>query len=274
MNGQVPLILQRLEDEQFFFEAPGQLEALARLDFSWEHRLPFALLRGGSGSGKTTVLRRFQLALRKEPIQAVFVNATGSTAEELTWRLAWELGLSLASGGRGRVWIELARRFEELAYNRTPLVLLCDDLHLAADNLTPWLTRMWNALPSGALPITVVAAVDDGATASLPIQLAERVDLRIDLEPWQVEDLCGLIAALTNEHSDKLFDAAALERLLTLSGGNARQVRQLVRMSLLACLGCDETTVNEATLLSVSEELCGFAPEATQRESVYHVAYA
>jgi type II secretory pathway predicted ATPase ExeA len=154
------------------------------------------------------------------------------------------------------------------------LVVLCDDLHLATPAVQQWFARLWDVHPAGRLPITVVAAMHEEECHKLASSFAERVDLCIDVEPWQLEDLQNFVSCLADAPATEIIEVDAMQRLLALSGGNPRQIRKLVRMSLLACLGCDEDTVQEATLLSVSEELCGFPWDMRSQTLSYPAVYA
>jgi type II secretory pathway predicted ATPase ExeA len=274
MKPNLAALLNRLEDERFFFDAPSQMEALARMHFSWEHKLQLAILRGEAGSGKTALLRRFQLELRTQATQTFFVNANGATPEELTLRFAWELGLPTRETTTGALWLRIGRRFQELEINRTPLVVLCDDLQCATPAVQAWLSRLWEVVPAGRLPVTLVAAISADEAAQLAPCLAERVDLCIPVEPWQMEDVTSFVGSLAEPSIATIFEDDAMQRLLSISDGNPRHLRKLIRMSLLACLGCEEETVHEATLLSVSEELCGHPWEAGHSAAHYQAVFA
>ena len=245
-----------LEDTQFFFSAPAQREALARLHFALEHSLEFAILTGDSGSGKSSLFTQFQRALRTIPCQLFQCNLAGLTPAQLTLLFAAELGVE-TNGTEQRVWSQITRRVTELSYNNTPLVVLCDDAQTATPAVLEWLSRLWGLLPADRWHTTILFALRSDSVAALPLAWQERIELRIELESWSLEDIRDFLQANGATTPLPRFEEAAVVQLLELSGGLPRKVRRLARLALLAAASQNLFSIDAPLLLGVSEELCG-----------------
>jgi type II secretory pathway predicted ATPase ExeA len=253
-----PPQLGRLSDPAFFFAGPAQNEALARLHFALDHRLALALLTGESGAGKSCLLSRFAHELRATPNCVFQVNLHRLSAEELTLRLASWLGVQAVNEPH-RLWLKLTQRLSELQYDRTPLVILADDAHTATPDVRDWLTRLLGALPAERWQLSLILATDEAGLSQWPRTWQDRLDLRVELEPWSLDTIREFIAAAFEQDSafQPHFTLDALELLAELSGGLPRKLRRLVTLAGLTAQAQRLEQIDAATLQAVEEELCG-----------------
>jgi type II secretory pathway predicted ATPase ExeA len=252
MNPSLAAILGRLDDSTFLHHGQAFAEALARLEFAAEHRLALAALVGAGGTGKTTLLRRFRRDLAASPARVVQLRLAGLNEVELSATFAEQLGLRSAN------WLRLTDRLTEYGYDQTPLVVLADDADRARPETLDFLNRLWDADATGQVRITMVLATDELALARWPESWLSRVDLRVELEPWSLDDATQFLAAIVGNERQRQwgFEPAAVARLHRLSHGLPRQLRRLAQLSVLATEGQQRTVVDEATVMGASHELC------------------
>lgn len=253
MNASLAAILRRLDDPGHLHAGQAFTEALVRLHFASERRLGLAALVGASGTGKTTLLRRFRRELAPSPACVVQLQLAALGEEELRVTFGEQLGVRMQ-----RSWLQIVEKLAELAYDETPLIVLGDD----ADRVTPrsleFLGRLWDADPSGQLRITMVTATDELALASWPETWLQRVDLRIELQRWSLEDAARFLDSVISDEQKRGrgFEPAAIARLHQLSHGLPRLLRRYANLSLLAAEGLGRAIVDEATVMGASHELC------------------
>lgn len=254
VNASLAAIVDRLNDPNCLHAGGPFTEALARLNFATDHHLPLAVLLGASGVGKTALLRRF----RRDPSRAsaciVGLHLAGLSEAELRATLGQQLGI-----GARASWLTLVDRLQELAYDQTPLMILADDARESAAGSFDFLARLWDADPNGKLRISLVMATDEIALATWPEAWLQRVDLRIELQRWSLEDATAFLNAVVGEERqrDRGFEPAAIARLHELSQGLPRLLRRYAHLSLLATEGQERTMVDEATVTGATHELCG-----------------
>jgi len=252
MNASLTAILSRLDDPAFLHLGPAFAEALARLQFAVEHRVGLAAAVGASGTGKTTLLRRFRRDLVAWPAAVVQLCLAGLSEPDLRASFAEQLGL------RSDAWMRISQRLTEYGYDQTQLVVLADDADRASTESLDFLNRLWDADATGQVRITMILATDELALARWPESWLQRVDLRVELERWSLDDATQFLNAVVGEERQRQwgFEPAAIARLHRLSHGLPRQLRRLAQLSLLATEGQKRTIVDEATVLGVSHELC------------------
>ncbi len=160
------------------FESPAHTEALNRLLYVAEQGEPFVLLLGERGTGKSTLLQQVQSECSRFGHSAILVNAAALDDVSFLWHLCG--GLSIAPRSeQSRTELLAAIRDEvagrALCQHRTVLIL--DDLHRAAEDLSPIIQYLSgiNSQTDGA--ISVIAASEPSPAATFSNQSALRVEL-------------------------------------------------------------------------------------------------
>lgn len=251
MNASLATILARLDDPSFLHFGASFSEALARLQFAAEHRLGLAVLMGASGTGKTTLLRRFRRDLTASPACVVQLQLAAPSEAELRTTFAQQLGL------RSSDWLRISERLTEYGYDQTQLIVLADDADRARAETLDFLNRLWDADPTGQVRITMVLASDELALARWPESWLQRIDLRAELEPWTLDDATRFLTAAVGDERQRNwgFEPAAIESIHQLSRGLPRSLRRLAQLSILATEGQHRTVVDPATVMGASHEL-------------------
>jgi general secretion pathway protein A len=253
MNASLDAMLKRLDDPAHLHASAAFTEALARLHFAAEHRLALSVVVGASGTGKTTLLRRFRRDLTASAACIVQFQLAALTAADLQTMLAQQLGLRLRHS-----WVDIARRLTEYGYDHTPLILLADDASNAHGESLDFLSRLWDADSTGQLRISMVMAIDELSLAAWPEQWLQRIDLRVELQRWSIDDVTQFLQSVVGDERRRQrgFEPAAIERLHELSHGLPRLLRRYAHLALLATEGQERTMVDEHTVTGATHELC------------------
>ncbi len=239
-------------------QSPVHEEALARLHFLVENRRRIGLVLGHGGTGKTLLLNQLARELRAQGVTTVVVSCNGADTAHLLHSLANGMGLNVPHNvGLASLWGRLADRIAERRYQQLQTVLLLDDAECGPQDLHTTAVR-WLRLDTALDPLhTLVLSARTQGVAALGAELLEAVDLRVDLDPWTVEETRQYI-----QHSlaraggaTSLFEESALYRLHELSGGTPRRVVQIADLALVAAAGQELQTIDPRTIENVHREL-------------------
>jgi general secretion pathway protein A len=233
-------------------DSPVHQEALARLDFLCENRLPLGLLIGPPGSGKSTVLAAY--ADRANRQGAVVALANAAADERLVLD---QLAISLhadADGDFALVWRRIADRFWEIQLDGLSAVILLDDLDRASP---PVLSLVERLLAIGGDSLTIVVSAGQRTAHKIGPRLLDVSALCIDLAPWNETETRDYLATSLAKagRQQPAFGEAASRRLFELSGGAPRKVNQLAQLALLAGAGQKLIQIDADTVEAVHEEL-------------------
>lgn len=227
-------------DPRLFYQSPTHDEGLARLHFLVDEQRRLGLLIGPLGSGKSLLLEVFAAQLRKRGIPVANASLVGMEPPESLQRISLGLGLS---AGRGEtttyLWRRLSDRLSEFRYQKMPAVVLLDDIDQASPAVLAQVTRLAQYDRSPDTRLTMVLAGQPGRMSRIGATLAELVELRIDLDPWDAADTEQFLkSSLALVGCDMpVFAEGAIARLHELSCGIPRRVTQLADLSLLAAAG-------------------------------------
>ncbi len=241
--------------DRFFVASPCE-EAIARFHYLLLQKHRLGLLLGPPGSGKTLLLDVFGRQAREANHEVAVVSLLGLSAEDLLHDLAFQWGLAGRQQESPRVlWCRAIDRIAEVAYEDRNAVVLFDDADQARPEALDVVLRFVQFRPSPPAPLTLVLAAQSDRAAMVGERLLESAQLRIDLEPWERDEIEAYVqTTLAQAGCDRtIFDPGAMERLYELSGGIPRHVNHLAELALLAGAGekCEkigEDTVEKAYL--------------------------
>ncbi len=245
-------------DPRFFYLSPTHDEALARLHFLVEQRRRLGLLLGEHGSGKSLLLLVFGREVRQEGLPVAEVNLLGVESSEFPALLAAHLEMELPRGTPGHVlWRSIDDRLAEYRYQRLRSVVLLDDADQAKPDVLAQVARLAQLQQGPDSPLTLVLAGRPEQAGQLGDSLLERVELRIDLGPWEETDTESFLKASLCRAGGKspVFAPPAIARLHELGGGIPRRITQLADLALLAGAGRRLQEIDAETVESVYQEL-------------------
>ena len=232
------LPFQLSPDASFYFDGDQHRAALGAMRQAFSRDLPFVVLSGEIGAGKTTVLRTWLDECRYAGIAVAQIINTQLDVEGLQYAVATAFGLSLPQARPHEVSGALRRFYQELNGGRA--VLLIDE----AQNLD-------RAALISLVQMTQLAAEEK---AKLRIVLAGQPELRghvsagalpeLDALVQQACHLCPLDAGQTRQYIEHRllkvgwsgvpsFDACAFEEIHALTGGIPRRINVLANRLLL-----------------------------------------
>jgi type II secretory pathway predicted ATPase ExeA len=245
-------------DPRFFYQGPTHDEALARLQFLVEQRRRLGLLLGEHGSGKSLLLLVFAREIRRLGLPVAYLNLLGVEPGEFPAMLAAHLGLNSPRGTPFHLlWRQIDDRLAEYRYQRLRSVVLLDDADQAKPDVLAQVSRLAQLHQGPDSPLTLVLAARPEQVGQLGDALLERVELRIDLGPWDESDTENYLRTSLCRAGRKsdVFAPAAIARLHVLSGGVPRRVTQLADLALLAGAGRRLQEIDAETVESVYHEL-------------------
>ena len=223
-----------------------------------ESRRRLGALLGEAGMGKSLVLHEAARKLSRKGRVVALVDPVGASTREFLWSVAAGLGAAPGSEfDNGRLWRQIADRVSENRLQQIDTVLLVDDAGLAGPDVMTQIMRLLRLDASPAARWTMVLAAEPVQAARWSSALREAVDLRIDLQVWEVEDTVGYVqtALVDAGRFEPLFDERALARLHELSEGVPRQVARLADGALLAGAAAGLEMIDASAVEAVDEEL-------------------
>ena len=245
-------------DPRSFYQTPNAEEALARLHFLVEEHRRVGVCFGPPGGGKSMLLEVLAREMRRQGRQVANLGLLGSDLHEFLWLLAAELG---GNPRRDDTEFYLWRSvFDRLAVNRLQqldTIVLLDDADEAEPHVADAIARLADFDHSGDSRLTLVATATTGNAHRLGNRLADLVELRIDLEPWEPSDTVGFILAALRQagRREPAFADEAMIRLHELCDGIPRRICQLANLSLLAGAGQRAGQIDAETVESAFHEL-------------------
>ncbi len=241
-------------DTRLFYKGANQRESLARLRFLLAHRRRLGLVMGDSGLGKSSLHDRFADQCQKAGHAVAQVCMTGLSSREFYWQLGNALQAAVrVEDDLVRLFRQVTDRLYENGLQGQQTLVLLDDLDQAGPDLLSQVLRLTRTETTGLL--TFVGSVRPTKAGRLGQSLLDRVDLRIDLEPWDELDTIGYLqSALLEAGADRpLFDDEAMTALHRLSDGVPRSVNRLADFALLAGSDRGQEVVDAATVEAAAE---------------------
>jgi type II secretory pathway predicted ATPase ExeA len=155
------------------------------------------------------------------------------------------------------LWRSIDDRLAEYRYQCLRSVVLLDDADQAKPDVLAQVARLAQLQQGPDSPLTLVLAGRPQQAGQLGDALLERVELRIDLGPWEEADTENFLMTSVSRAGGKspVFTPPAVTRLHELSGGIPRRITQLADLALLAGAGRHLREVDAQTVESVYQEL-------------------
>ncbi len=249
--------------EQQFFSTPEIMQRLDLLRHLTDNSERIVVLKGGPGSGKTTLFQRYQQAARDEWVLCPVISNPMLHPEQLFSLLGHCFGVA----GDGDESVDLLlERFENLQEEGRAPVIVVDDAHLLPLSTIIALLRLFERrLGERALVRIVLFAlpqIDDllqtPQIQAMNLQMLQMLELPV----FSTEQTRAFIAFISGAglKAGSAFDEAEVERIAKVSGGVAgtieEQVMAALRVSAAAERG-DDTGQSTSLRLSTPALLAG-----------------
>jgi type II secretory pathway predicted ATPase ExeA len=229
---------QNEPDLRFYFDSANHRDVQVRLERGLRQHKGLCVLTGEGGTGKTLLARKILDALEEEMFDAnlMVMLAGAADAESVLSRFARQVGVEAPAGDRS---VLLAQLYEQLAIVREDgrhCVLILDDAQI--------LPRVDIAQVSGLLnleyedrrllSLLLVGLPELDVTISHDSSLAQRVDVRIQLLPFDVDNAAAYLRHRLGIVGGRpeTFAEDAIEALFKFSRGRPRLLNTLADNSL------------------------------------------
>ncbi len=218
----------------WYFEAAGFADATQRLHRAALQAKGLCVVTGRGGVGKTMLVRHLLQALEEEVFDASMLVAVPGITDTrwLLSRWAQQLGVEAPSSDPATV---LAQVYEQLAIVREDgrkAVLIVDEAQVLAErgilgDLRGLLNLEYEEKRLVTLVLVGTPALAD-AVANEPA-LAERVDLRLTIQPLHVKEVVGYLHHRIRAAGGNpaIFESSAVATLTKLCGGVPRRINAL-----------------------------------------------
>lgn len=227
-----------LPDPDYLYLSKKHQTALSLLEYSLLNQAGFCVISGETGAGKTTLIRRVLGQLGEEISVGLITNTHRHFGELLRWVLM-AFGLDHTSKDR----IQLYETFlnfliEQYAQNRHTVLVVDEAQNMSPETLEE-LRMLSNVNADKDQVIQVILVGQPGLRDTLRRndleQFAQRIAVDYHLEPLDTEETCSYIRHRLQVAggSDKIFDAAACERVFQYSGGTPRLINLLCDTALV-----------------------------------------
>jgi general secretion pathway protein A len=155
------------------------------------------------------------------------------------------------------LWRAITDRLHQNRCQQLQTLLLLDDADEAMPEVLEQIVRLVQHQASGPSALTVILSAATHRLARLGPRLLGLIELRTDIHAWEEEDTTQFIhdALQRAGREEPVFEEFALHRIHELSAGIPRRASQLADLALLVGAAQGQTTIDEATVETVSQEL-------------------
>ena len=245
-------------DPNHYYKSATHDEALARLQYLVDNHRRLGLLSGPHGSGKSFLQKVFARELATQGHAVVSLSLLGISVAEFEWTIASQLGTKLRQDAPTfQIWRAIVDRLIENRYQQISTVFLLDDVDQGSADIITHIIRLVQVDPSLDSRVTVIVTSTGHRGEKLDHRLLDLAELRVELGCWQESETSDYLSHCLSEagRTEPVFDDGATNRLHELCEGIPRQINQLAHLVLLAGAGQESTSVNEAIVESVYQEL-------------------
>jgi type II secretory pathway predicted ATPase ExeA len=250
-------------DARTYYPGESHQAGLLKLRYAIENQRGGALLTGGSGTGKTLLVRMLAAQLPETCSPVVHLVFPQMSPADLLAYLAAELGAKAEVGAVPRVE-ESVRRIQttltENAAKGRHAVLVIDEAHLLEGHRTFEALRLLMNFEVNAQPVLTLLLI--GQPSLLPLlarmpALEERLAVKCLLRPLTLEETMAYVQHRLSAagRSQPVFETSALETLFYLTQGNPRRINRLCDLALLIGYAEEQALIGSAHLESVAQEL-------------------
>ena len=225
------------------------------MQFLVQQRRRLGLLLGSPGAGKSLLLRVLKRDLELAGAKVALASLLGIAADEFAPLICDAMRLNTPGGSTA--WQTIAVHIAENRIQQLSTVVLLDDADAPSRALRDQIARLVQLDAANASRLTILLALGADGLPSLGSRLLELAELRIDLEPWSLEESTGYLRdALAKAGSTRsIFTDAAMHRLYEIGEGLPRRIKQVADLSLLAGAGQQIEEIDAGTVEAATQEL-------------------
>ena len=236
-------------------------ELIDRLKYTAANQL-FAIVTGESGTGKSTLMRRFAAELKQMPYKVLYIADSKLTPRAFYKELLNQFGLD-AHFYRESAKNQLHREIEKMkaVYGASPVVIT-DESHLLNKDMLEEVRFLLNCGMDAISPMALILAGQSELWDKLRFKSCEAIRQRIDIRC----DINKLDRVQTTEYIDThmnyagchrdIFSEAAIDDIYKFSGGVLRLINKCCISSLMYGAQNKKTIIDDRTVkLIIDSEL-------------------
>ena len=207
-------------------------EVVSRLEFVADRQL-FALVVGNCGTGKTTIIRKFQVALNPEKYKVLYVSDPQMTPRNFYTILLEQFGVA-AHYYRSDAKRQLHKEIELLKSSRNiKPVVVTDESHLFKKEMLEEIRFTLNYRYDSVSPMALILVGQAELLDTLKRQpyqaIRQRVDIKCEIPNYdrsQVSQYIDCHMAYAGAVSD-VFSDGAVDSIYKYSAGSARMINKV-----------------------------------------------
>jgi general secretion pathway protein A len=258
-------------DPNAFFRSETHQSALLKLRYLVENRKGIGLAVGGTGLGKSYLVRLLTRQLDESCGPCVHLVFPQMSPAELLAYLAIELGASpqavgSEAGGLDRTIREIESLLQRHSEQDRHPVIVVDEAHLIEDLQVFQALRLllnFQRNQRHQFSLILVGQRELLQTVRRLGQLEERLSVKCLLRPLTADETADYVsrrlkAAGANR---EIFEEAAMQPLYELSAGVPRRINRLCDMALLVGFADESETITPEQIEAVAEEMTTVASE-------------
>lgn len=237
---------------EFFFTAPQHEQILDELYHVTHNMLGLAVLTGGVGCGKTTMLRQLQSMLAAETYQVVpwVMHQPCSEPTDLLRAVSQRLSIRVTGDDPDALLWNIQRYVQGLHYQQRHLILLVDEAQMLEGGPAMEAVRaLLNLEGDGYKFVSIVLAGLGSLVDHLAVDpgLVARIACQGTLQPFTPPESVAYVQYRLDKAGARqpLFDEQVLRRVHALAGGVPRLINTLCdnMLTRLARLGHAEASL-------------------------------
>lgn len=257
-------------DPRFYFASDTHQSGLLKLRYLLENQKEAGLLVGGTGLGKSYLLRALAEQMGESHGPFVRLVFPQMSSPELLAYLAVELGadpasVSSAAGGLDRTVREIQRLLTQFAAQGRRPVIIIDEAHLIDDlQIFHTLRLLLNFSERKSDFTLILAGQRELLTHVRRIgEFEERLAVKCLLRPLNLEETVGYVSYRLEVAGARrpIFEPTAVTTIFEVSKGIPRRINRVCDLALLVGFAEESSSISAEQIEAVSEELTAAVPD-------------
>src|SRR4030095_3157548 len=245
---------------KFLFLTAQHREALSTLEYGLSSAKPITVLTGEAGTGKTTLLRAALESDHCRHVNHVMLNNPTLSRVEFMEMVAARFGLGEFSS-KTRLLDSLESITRGRHARRQITALVVDEAHVLPNDILEEIRLLGNleTTTEKLLPVVLVGQPELAQRLNDPSlrQLKQRVALRCDLPPLNLQDTAAYIASrirTAGGNPVNIFTREAVALIYERSRGIPRTISVMCDNALISGFALDQWPVDEDIVLEVCRD--------------------
>ena len=241
-------------DDKYYYESNSLMEGIARLEM-FKNRKGIFHLYGGTGIGKTIILKRFVRQVGSE-YKIVYINYTNTNAYGLLNILSEKLGLS-SRNTKANYEKQLTEYFRESRQEN--IVIIDEAQNLAFDALEEIKLLSADEFEKGYKFSVILSSLPElrNKLSGIPT-LRRRIFLFYKVKPLDKNETKEYIKQRISQvtsGAEVPIENSAIEKIFTLTGGVMGEINKICTLCLISAWTEKERMINLGTVEKANMEL-------------------